>query len=233
MNNRLTNKEFFPNILAKYLVWIFINTLGFGLVLPAMFITTIALVPILIIMDNLKIGVGLDPLMIILPAIQTITLVIVIGLCQWTILGYHRISLPLWLIVNFIGWFVPLGFFIFGYIKYFPTGNLWRDLLLSGFGVGSLIGFTQWLLMRKVNKRSLWWIPANILGYISGFAIIGLVYISVSNLGDDLLTGFSLYILVPILGVVTSIISGIALLWPINWFDSLNATQPRLDANSN
>jgi len=202
----------------KYLAWILVNALGFGFALPVAFITAVPVSVIEEIFIRFIPGQQLEGWIVMIS--QTIIIAIFIGFCQWIILGNHRIALLMWLLVNGIGLSVPLGIFYAGYENLIQPLGLWTGIFIYGFLTGSIIGFTQWLLMRRLNSRSQWWIFANILGYIGGLAITGLVYVTISNLGDDLLTGLSLYCLVPLLGIVTSVISGIGLLWPIKWFES-------------
>ena len=97
------------------------------------------------------------------------------GLLQWMLL-IHVLPRP--------GWFALSGGagLVLGVGGGFLIGNLvlqsWG--LAPAFGaigalVGLPVGVTQWLALRQQTAKSIWWIPANVLGYTGGLLAGGQV----------------------------------------------------------
>lgn len=53
-------------------------------------------------------------------------------------------------------------------------GYLW-SIMLAVFAAGLLVGFAQWLILRRVVARAGWWIPVSGLGLILGWFVGALV----------------------------------------------------------
>lgn len=49
-------------------------------------------------------------------------------------------------------------------------GYLW-SIMLAVFAAGLLVGFAQWLILRRLVKRAGWWIPVSGLGLIFGWFV--------------------------------------------------------------
>jgi hypothetical protein len=97
-----------------------------------------------------------------------------VGASQWLVLQ-RRVTISKWWIVAtstgaslFFAIFVAAHFqtiFIVGA----PVSTLINRLnlgLVSGLVLGILIGFSQWLILRRHSKRAGWWLAANIFAWI-------------------------------------------------------------------
>ncbi len=91
-----------------------------------------------------------------------------LGVLQWVLL-IHLLPRP--------GWFALSGGA--GLVLGVGGGFLVASSVLQSWGlapafgaigalVGLSVGVTQWLALRQQTARSIWWIPANILGYTGG-----------------------------------------------------------------
>jgi len=86
------------------------------------------------------------------------------GLAQSLVLG-RWVAQPLgWILATAFGEacnFAGLGFL------FHIHGSLWDSLLIIGL-TASLLGFAQWLLLRRWVKNAIWWIPATASGKVIG-----------------------------------------------------------------
>ena len=103
----------------------------------------------------------------------------IIGTLQWLILIYvipnaRRGFLALWIPATMAG--MAIGEAIYAFVKV-PAS---LDVLLSILG-GLVLGFSQWLLLRRVAKAAIWWIPAIVVDYLASWLLSGPVYNNVSN----------------------------------------------------
>ena len=91
-----------------------------------------------------------------------------LGILQWVLL-IHLLPRP--------GWFALSGGA--GLVLGVGGGFIVASLVLQAWGlapafgaigvlVGLSVGITQWLALRQQAEKSIWWIPANILGYTGG-----------------------------------------------------------------
>ena len=103
----------------------------------------------------------------------------IIGTLQWLILIYvipnaRRGFLALWIPATMAG--MAIGEAIYAFVKV-PAS---LDVLLSILG-GLVLGFSQWLLLRRVAKAAIWWIPAIVVDYLASWLLSGPIYNNVSN----------------------------------------------------
>jgi hypothetical protein len=220
-NNQVTPAQH-SNSLIKYLLWVFWNTLGFTLALPIVILILIALGSILRLVlswSQSAVVEGFPPLFS--NTLQVIAIGLIIGLCQGFALGFRKISLTYWLLANALSWAIFLAFALNS-----PTEQnysiSWVGVLLRGIGMGLLIGIPQGFLMQRTNQRSWWWVFANILGGIGGFAVVVPVSGAILNIMGET-PNIIIFSVIPLFGFVSSIISGIFLIRPIRWFDSEKA----------
>ena len=99
---------------------------------------------------------------------------LLIGLAQWLVLK-RRFSLSGWLIPAYgLGWYVGLWLGI-------DLGFLTPEPFSMGAAGGALVGFLQWLSLRRRLRRSLIWIPTIIGGSLLGCWLGVLAGVSVTN----------------------------------------------------
>ena len=98
-----------------------------------------------------------------------------LGVLQWLLLAHH---------LNRPGWFALSGGAGLvlgvggGFLVAYPVFQAWG--IAPAFGaigalVGLSVGVVQWLALRQPAANSIWWIPANILGYTGGLLAGGQV----------------------------------------------------------
>ena len=83
---------------------------------------------------------------------------------QWSVL-YRRIPKAWrWIIFSAVAW-------IAGYILFviFAPGQL---SFLLGPLLGGVLGFAQWLVLRKDFEWATWWIPISILAWTTGLTVV-------------------------------------------------------------
>ncbi len=91
-----------------------------------------------------------------------------LGILQWLLL-IHLLPRPGWFALSGgAGLVLGVGG---GFLVAYPVLQAWG--LAPAFGaigalVGLSVGTTQWLALRQQAAKSIWWIPANILGYTGG-----------------------------------------------------------------
>ncbi len=133
----------------------------------------------------------------------------VLGYCQWISLDRRNMPLRNWLVANGLGWI--LAIFILVYMSAFEVPGV----PLLGFMLGPIIGFMQWFVMRAWNKRAMWWIGINALGYgLAAYIVLG---DQTSLLGQTGMNYSHSPGLLLIAGGVVGAITGLGLVWPIKW----------------
>ena len=210
--------------LGRYLLWALWNTLGFSLALPAVFLFSITLGYIIMLINPKAQGSPMEaPEVFLLNTLQVMIIGLVIALCQGLPLGFRKIQLALWVVVNTLAWsiFIGLGLGLELPPELSPS-NLWAGTALRGIEMGLLIGIPQGFLMQKTNRNAWWWVFASTLGGIGGFAV-GVSYAKaiLESLGED--PNIALFAVLPLFGFVSSTISGLFLLRPIRWFEPRTA----------
>ncbi len=104
----------------------------------------------------------------------------------------------LWTIVSILGFVIGIG------LSLLSSEVLGETLSFFAFGV--VVGFAQWLVLRKVIQGSGWWILATALGAPLGLAISNIVHLS--------LVGVSVYVVAGGLGMAAlGLVIGIAQWW--------------------
>lgn len=120
---------------------------------------------------------------------------LILGAFQWLVLRTQFNDSALWILATAAGWGVgfPMGVFLaqnFGLVD-------WSFGLVVGIATGVVVGFYQWLFLKRRVPRATWWIPVNGFALASGF-----IYYRADAVWLGLLVG-ALY------GIVT----GVALVW--------------------
>ncbi len=202
-------------------MWVLANTFGFLFALPVVLLITGPLIYLIsLIFPNIFDCLNTLFGEVVYSSIQILIFAIVVGFLQWTIIGSKRIPIRLWLAVNCPGWVISLLPVIIYISHSFPLEKIWVWLILYGIWTGSIVGISQWLLMRKINRLSFLWIPVNIIGHIIAIIIISSILFTLAPFAEEGDMSLALLIVVPLFGIITSIVSGLALIWPIKWFEA-------------
>lgn len=90
------------------------------------------------------------------------------GLSQCFILG-RWVAQPLgWILATAFGEACNFAGFAF---LFHIHGSLWDSLLIIGL-TAYLLGWAQWLLLRRWVKNAIWWIPATVSGKVIGVIFV-------------------------------------------------------------
>ncbi len=120
-----------------------------------------------------------------------------LGVFQTGTLTVHGFKKERWPLTTMLG----LGIAYTGY-AYLVVGRSLLDSiafsLIFGVLLGGLVGWLQWLILRRQYARAVWWILINVIIWVLGF--ISIFAISLGSLGAVSL-------------IVVSAITSVALLW--------------------
>lgn len=106
---------------------------------------------------------------------------IVLGFAQWLVLRRYIHHSTRWIIATVVGglfaWFT--GLTITGLMALVYAGvsdeakilGFFKGLFLLGGGLGTVLGFCQWLVIKNQIRRSMWWIAANAVAWALGLFI--------------------------------------------------------------
>jgi len=120
-------------------------------------------------------------------------------LLERLVLQRHKLQWNGWLPANILGW--SFGFTAAESLKMF--GWQWGTPQLLG---GMIIGFAQWIVLRRYLPKSYWWIIACVIG---SFAILSWIPIGYTFL--MILEEYSIPIIVA--GLIMGIFTGTTLSW--------------------
>lgn len=110
-----------------------------------------------------------------------------VGLAQWSVLRSRlpRLSLTHWWLVTAIGaavaWtagMIPSTMMSLGSAESTAASAAPSDALmlalaaLMGFVLGLVLALPQWWVLRRYVARAAWWLPANMLAWAAGMAVI-------------------------------------------------------------
>jgi len=108
-----------------------------------------------------------------------------ISALQWAVLQKRIHKASRWATYSFTGW--TIGYFLFVLLS---AGNL---PLPGGILLGAVVGFSQWLLLRKEFNWAGWWILISIIAWTTGINVMPGMLTSGALPGA--LTGLTLVIL--------------------------------------
>jgi hypothetical protein len=149
----------------------------------------------------------------------------ILGLAQWLVLRRYIRNVGGWLIATIVGALLAWGVgslvdvLMTLFIALSPkvagakTIALLEGVFLLGAGVGTIIGFTQWIVLERHIRQSFLWIFANTFAWAFGLVI---AFISV---GMTQLNRFSRETIIAwiatgtAMGIVIGSITGITLIW--------------------
>lgn len=149
---------------------------------------------------------------------------IILGFSQWLVLRHYIHHSNRWIIATVIGglfaWFTGLTISALMALVYAgvaePTKTLdfFRGLFLLGAGLGTVLGFCQWLVIKNQIRRAIWWIFANAIAWAFGL-IIAYFGAGLMEASFSLRTALSTVATGTAMGAVIGGITGIALIYLI------------------
>jgi hypothetical protein len=146
----------------------------------------------------------------------------VIGFTQWTILRRYIRHSRRWILATVIGgllaWFtgltisVVMAFAFAGATGSYVNIAFIKGLILLGMGIGGMLGFCQWLVIRNQVRYGIWWIFANAIAWSLGLPV---AYLGMGAIEQKSSIQIALTTVATggIMGVVIGSITGIALIW--------------------
>ncbi|BAZ39612.1 hypothetical protein NIES4101_55660 [Calothrix sp. NIES-4101] len=106
---------------------------------------------------------------------------IVLGFAQWLVLRRYIQHSRRWIIATVIGalfaWFSGLTVSALMAIAYAGVSDVTKTqafikgLFLLGAGLGAMLGFCQWLVIKNQIRFSIWWIVANAIAWAVGLFV--------------------------------------------------------------
>lgn len=105
----------------------------------------------------------------------------ILGFAQWLVLRRYIHHSTRWIIATVIGglfaWFTGLTITVLMTLVYAGVSDenkilgFFKGLFLLGGGLGTVLGFCQWLVIKNQIRRSMWWIVANAVAWSLGLFI--------------------------------------------------------------
>lgn len=144
---------------------------------------------------------------------------IILGSAQWLVLRSYIRHSAQWIIATLIGsllaWFTGLTISTLMALAYAGASNISvfiQGLILVGAGLGAVLGFFQWLVLRTQIRFSIWWVGANALAWALGLLI---AFVGAGMVRDSLSVQTTLITAATgaTMGAVIGGITGIALVW--------------------
>jgi hypothetical protein len=147
----------------------------------------------------------------------------ILGFAQWLVLRRYIDNADWWILATsagaLIAWVMGLTVSVVMALAYVSTGDgvktalMLRGVGLLGAGVGVVMGFSQWLVLKVHIRKAAWWIFANALAWSLGLtvAFIGAGMISYPSLSlEAAIAGVATGV---VMGAIIGGITGIALVW--------------------
>jgi hypothetical protein len=144
---------------------------------------------------------------------------IILGFAQWLVLRRYIQHSAQWIVATVIGallaWFTGLTISTLMALVYAGTSDITvfiKGLVLLGGGLGGVLGFCQWLVLRTQIRFSIWWVVANTFAWalasLVAFVGAGMVRdgLSIQTTLITVATGATM-------GAVIGGITGITLVW--------------------
>jgi hypothetical protein len=116
--------------------------------------------------------------------------------------SYLRINIFSWVFIALALHFIDPGS---------PPHISFLNWIILGSVIGLLVGFFQFLELRRNMNYSFYWILANTIAYASVFVLLEALIMFFYSKPYELLGGYVLCFSVPFLGLLMSVITGIAL----------------------
>ena len=147
---------------------------------------------------------------------------IVLGFAQWLVLRHYIRHSRRWIFATTIGslfaWFTGLtiitvmAFVYAGASGDGTTAALIKGVVLLGGGLGAILGFCQWLVLKSEIRFSMWWILANALAWALGL-LVAFVGVGMVPSGLTIQTALITAATGTAMGTVVGGITGITLVW--------------------
>ncbi len=130
---------------------------------------------------------------------------IVVGVFQWLVLRNRLLQTRWWIMSNALG--VPLGFAAVEALNHYAPGG-WKIVLagdLRFLALGLIVGFAQWIVLKRVLRKAGWWTLANVLGWSLGWYATYLIALVLPEF-------FAILVGYAVIGLIYGIITGLALI---------------------
>jgi hypothetical protein len=147
---------------------------------------------------------------------------IVLGFAQWLVLRRYIRHSRRWILATTIGalfaWFTGLTISVLMALVYAgasdsaTTAAFIKGVVLLGGGLGTMLGFCQWLVLKSQIRFSVWWILANALAWALGL-LVAFVGVGLMPQGWSIQTALITAASGTAMGAVIGGITGIALVW--------------------
>jgi hypothetical protein len=146
----------------------------------------------------------------------------VIGFTQWIILRRYIRHSRRWILATIIGgllaWFtgltisVVMAFAFAGATGSYTNIAFIKGLILLGMGIGGMLGFCQWLVIRNQVRYGIWWIFFNAIAWSFGLVV---AYLGIGAIEQKSSIQIALTTVATggIMGIAIGSITGIALIW--------------------
>jgi hypothetical protein len=89
----------------------------------------------------------------------------------------------------------------------YPEGSVIATAIVGGLS-GFVVGFLQWLVLRKIATSPGWWFGINTLGYAIGYTLP--IWL---NLHETALDSLSLFLNIELTQIIAGAITGLGLTW--------------------
>jgi len=129
-----------------------------------------------------------------------------LGLGQWIILNLRVPTTRYWFWLSSLGW---------GIIGCRSSVGIYPDLsaiaaaILFGGSSGFIVGFTQWLVLRRMVTSAGWWPGISAIGYTIGYALPAWINLHEIVVGDEL------FLAIELGQIIAIAITGLGLLWMV------------------
>jgi hypothetical protein len=146
----------------------------------------------------------------------------VLGFAQWLVLRHYIRHSVRWIFATTVGtlfsWFIGITISIVMALIYANTSDsaltlaFMKGVILLGAGVGTILGFCQWLVLKTQIRFSGWWISANALAWSLGLLVS---FVGAGMPKEDLSLQSALFTAATgaAMGATIGAITGIVLVW--------------------
>jgi hypothetical protein len=154
---------------------------------------------------------------------------ILMGAGQWAILSTRLKKIWLWIPFTGIGF--PVGFFL-GSLAGVFVGEGFLIAVIAGAILGTILGVSQWSVLCKKVKNSIWWIPISILSWTVGvtFTLENQNLISFEQFGGDPIFQSGVVIGI-LLGISVGVMSGVSIVFLLRRTSAIATILPKLGSN--
>lgn len=147
----------------------------------------------------------------------------ILGFAQWLVLRRYIRHAGWWIFATAVGavfaWIIGLTVSVLMAFVYasssdrIQTTAFIKGVIVLGAGVGAVMGFSQWLVLKAHIRNAVWWIFANAIAWSLGLLVAFIGAGLLSSAGFGLETALKVAATGVTMGAVVGGITGIALVW--------------------